>query len=334
MPPFFVIRGNVIVQKNTALFQIIVQISQLIAIFLSSHIIEQRSVSKTHLLRAHHRNNHHDNLQVNCTMHSTNLSTPGQKRTALEVAEHYSDNIKRKLFIVTGAYSGIGVETVRALLKVKGKVVIGCRNPNGQAEFADKMKEEFPDGYIEANTTIDLGELESVSNFAKTISSKYDKINCLICNAGMAQTSPKLTKDGFEMQMGVNVIRQFLLAKILAPNTTHQVWLSSIAHKLPEAKRIDIEYIKSFDPKTSEFPPLVGYQQSKLGNLLLAKEFLKRFNGLESASLHPGAVNSGWAVICPFANLSQPCSSCSPHALGQGQVCFENSWDFREYLQL
>ena len=222
------------------------------------------------------------------------LSKPGKDRTAMEVAEHYKENIQGKVFLVTGAYSGIGVTTTTALLAAGAKTVIVCgRNATLQQEFVDKLRKEYEDSQIDGEKTVDLASLESVKEFAYHVNSKYDQIDVAIFNAGIMATPPGVTKEGHEQQFGVNVIGHFLLAKILAPKTKRQVWVASEGHAYCKGVSIDIDKLKKFSmDDTSKYNPFSAYQQSKMGNIVLAKEFLKRYEGMEAVSLHPGVISS------------------------------------------
>lgn len=216
-------------------------------------------------------------------------------------------DLSSKVFLVTGAYSGLGAASVEALLKANGKVIIVGRNKSSQDKFvqvllSNKALNISPD-QIDAEQTMDLGDLESVSKFAKYIDGKYNQIDVVMNNAGVMRTPAGKTKDGFEIQMGTNVIGHFLLAKILAPKTKRQVWLSSTGHtlideypgdhNLENAPRIDIEAIEEVD--TEAYHTWRRYQQSKLGNILLSKQFLNEYPGLNSYSVHPGVVQTNLA---------------------------------------
>ena len=141
--------------------------------------------------------------------------TVGYKRTALEAAK-LGENIDGKVFVVTGCYSGIGVETVKALLDQGGKVVLGGRNPQQLEDFAATMKSTYNDNTRVDSAVLDLGDLESVQKFAQYILAKTEIYHdvCVICNAGVMNTPPGLTKSGFESQMGVNVVGHYLLCKL------------------------------------------------------------------------------------------------------------------------
>jgi NAD(P)-dependent dehydrogenase (short-subunit alcohol dehydrogenase family) len=156
------------------------------------------------------------------------LSAP--HRTAFEAAQRHAENIKGKLFIITGAYGGIGSETTRAILAMGGKVVIGGRSSEKVTEFMNQLSMDFKgekiDGYA-----LDLADLESVRSFAKYVQDTYkgQEIDCLINNAGIIAPVAE-TKQGLELQMGTNVVGHFLLSKLLLSKTRRQVWLTSTSH--------------------------------------------------------------------------------------------------------
>ncbi len=213
-------------------------------------------------------------------------------------------DLSGKVFLVTGGYSGLGAASVEALLKAKGQVIIVGRNKSLQEKFVQKLLTNKSLGVssdqIDADHTMDLGDLASVSKFAKYIDGKYEQIDVLLNNAGVMRTPPGKTKDGFEIQMGTNVIGHFLLAKILANKTKRQVWLSSDAHTLIDqypgkqsienSPHIDIDAISKVDLKN--YNSWRRYQQSKLGDILLSKQFIKEFPHIKSYAVHPGVVQT------------------------------------------
>jgi retinol dehydrogenase 12 len=176
------------------------------------------------------------------------------------------------------------------------KVIIGGRNRNLQEAFIAKLKEE-QDGYydtdkqVDGSHIIDLADLESVQRFGSYVANTYPVVNVLICNAGVMNLPAGITKQGIEQQMGVNCVGHYLLAYILVKQTKRQVWVSSYGHKLKGGRRVDIDKIRNFSlDNAAEYDGWIAYQQSKLGNILLAKEFMKRYTDLEAVSLHPGAI--------------------------------------------
>ncbi|MDX1959160.1 MAG: SDR family NAD(P)-dependent oxidoreductase [Leptospiraceae bacterium] len=235
-------------------------------------------------------------------------------RTAGEIVKQF--DVKGKVFLVTGAYSGLGAATTKALLTVGAKVIIAGRNQKLQDEFLESLKKEIPSldsNLVDGSLTLDLGSLASIKEFAFKIKSKYKQIDCLINNAGVMNTGYGITKDGFEVQMGTNVIGHFLLSKILVDITKRQVWLSSRAHNLIgvppgdnvhdniKAPRINLEIIKNVDEKN--YDSWHRYQQSKLGDILLAKQFFLEYPHLKTCAVHPGVVKTNLGRHTSFFTL-------------------------------
>ncbi|OEK00369.1 hypothetical protein BFP97_02055 [Roseivirga sp. 4D4] len=214
------------------------------------------------------------------------------KRTAFEIIAN--QDLSGKVFLITGGYSGLGAIHAEALLMANATVIVAGRNEQLQLDFQNRLKSKpnlnFEDHQLDVSKNIDLGDLQSVQEFAIYIKKKYTQIDCLINNAGVMFTPPGKTKDGFEMQMGVNVIGHFLLAKILVDITKRQVWLSSKGHIRFGAPRIDLKAITDVDE--NNYVTRARYQQSKLGDILLAKQFAQKHPHLKAVSVHPGVVKT------------------------------------------
>lgn len=224
-------------------------------------------------------------------------AAPRNPKTATEAVEGL--DLSGKTFVVTGAYSGLGAATTRALADAGATVVVGGRNAATQQSFVSELVGDGVDpACIDGAASLDLAKLSSVRDFAQHILNSHGRIDCLINNAGVMNTPYGLTEDGFEIQMGTNVIGHFLLAKLLAQITARQVWLSSAAHALVgappgnhdlvNAPRIDFDAITTVDEHS--YDGWARYQQSKLGDILLAKHFPVEFQGLAACAVHPGIV--------------------------------------------
>ncbi|MCU0229304.1 MAG: SDR family NAD(P)-dependent oxidoreductase, partial [Bryobacterales bacterium] len=149
-------------------------------------------------------------------------------RTAIEAVR--GRDLSGKVFLVTGAYSGLGAATVKALLAAGATVIVAGRSASSQKAFEQELTtKDLGDGrpasphQVDASNIVDLGSLASVRHFALSVRQRYPRIDCLINNAGVMNTPPAKTEDGFEIQMGTNVIGHFLLAKLLAGITHRQV---------------------------------------------------------------------------------------------------------------
>lgn len=139
---------------------------------------------------------------------------------------------------------------------------------------------------------LDLASLESIREFSKKFHELESKLHILINNAGVMAIPKALTKDGFEMQIGVNHLGHFLLTNLLldmikksAPARIINV--SSQAHIMGGIKKEDFNSEKSYSKWRV-------YGQSKTANILFTRELARRLekDGITANSLHPGAVNT------------------------------------------
>lgn len=198
-------------------------------------------------------------------------------------------NLTGKTAIITGANSGIGLETAKAFAGYGAAVIMAVRNK----EKGLHAKEEILRGNSGASIDVlplDLADLSSVKKFANTCYDRYDALDLLINNAGIMMPPLSYTKDGFELQFGSNHLGHFALTGHLLP----------FLAKTPDSRIITVSS-RAHDRGTLNFDNLDGskgykakkfYNQSKLANLYFALELDKRLkqNGLpvRSIACHPG----------------------------------------------
>jgi NAD(P)-dependent dehydrogenase (short-subunit alcohol dehydrogenase family) len=123
-------------------------------------------------------------------------------------------NLREKVFIVTGANSGIGYESSFALAEKGATVIMACRNLERGQRSMDAIKKEIPSAKLEL-MELDLASLASIRKFAETFSSKYDRLDVLINSGGPIVAARSLTKDGFESHFGVGHLGHFALTALL-----------------------------------------------------------------------------------------------------------------------
>ncbi len=205
---------------------------------------------------------------------------------------HHLPRQDGRLAVVTGANSGIGLEAGRGLAALGATVVMACRSLDKAHAAAQDVRRSLPGAALDVRQ-LDLADLDSVHAFAETFGD--DAIDLLVNNAGvMALPQRKETADGFEMQLGTNVLGHFALTGLLLPNllagaAPRVVWLSSIAHRQGRIDFDDLQSRRGYDPWTA-------YQQSKLGDLVLSIEMQRRLAAsgadLVSVAAHPGIAST------------------------------------------
>ena len=180
-------------------------------------------------------------------------------------------------YIVTGANSGLGLESARTLAAAGGHVVLAVRDTaKGDAAAATV------DGSAEVRQ-LDLADLASVRAFADAWDAP---ITTLINNAGIMMVAEGRTVDGFERQIGTNHFGHFALTNLLLPQISDRVvTISSGLHNGPQIKLENLELEGVYKPATA-------YQQSKLANLLFTMELQRRLTEAGSSvvahAAHPG----------------------------------------------
>ncbi|KAK7178493.1 WW domain-containing oxidoreductase [Paraphaeosphaeria sporulosa] len=226
-----------------------------------------------------------------------NPTGPGDARpTALQIIK--DEGVEGKLFgkviVITGTSSGIGIETARALSLTGAKLLLTARNLEKAKTALDGILKIGRVELVEMDNT----SLGSVRTAAKTILEKSnDQVNILINNAGiMALPTLEKTKDGFEMQFGVNHVAHFLLFQLLKPTllasasaecSSRVVNLSSSAHHVAT-----INESGNYSSQRTEYNDWVAYGQSKTANIYMANEIERRYGsqGLHATSVHPGMI--------------------------------------------
>ncbi|KFY79695.1 hypothetical protein V501_09486 [Pseudogymnoascus sp. VKM F-4519 (FW-2642)] len=197
-----------------------------------------------------------------------------------------------KVILITGCSSGIGVETAKALSKTGAKMYLTARS----LEKAKKALGELSESPNVHLLQLDQESLDSVRACASALLAENDRLHLLIANAGVMMTRKELTKDGFELQFGVNHLSHFLLINLLTPALlkastpsfeSRVIVLSSTGHKFSSVNFKNI----NFD---GEFDAMKAYGQSKTANLWTANEIERRYgsNRLHAFSVHPGAVTT------------------------------------------
>ena len=200
-----------------------------------------------------------------------------------------------KISIVTGANSGIGKETARALLREGYRVVMVCRSK----EKAEAAREELIKDTGNENADILLCNLDSMQHVAETakqITNKYSRIDLLVNNAGILPDGERtLTDEGLEYTFAVNHMAYFLMTRELLPLLkstpgSRVINVASDAHNAGEFNPGNIRLEKGYST-------MKAYGNSKLFNIMFTWQLAKELqgSGTSTFSLHPGVVNTNFA---------------------------------------
>ena len=182
-----------------------------------------------------------------------------------------------RTFVITGANSGLGAATTRALAEHGAHVVMACRNIAKAEAVAAKIPGKV------AVRPLDLADLSSVRSFAAV----SDGIDVLINNAGIMAVPKARTADGFESQFGTNFLGHFALTGLLLPKISGRVvTLASGAHRIGRIALDDLNW------HTRRYRRWAAYGQSKLADLMFALELNRRLaakgSPVLSIAAHPG----------------------------------------------
>jgi len=204
-------------------------------------------------------------------------------------------NLDGKVFVVTGANSGIGYESSLALAEKGATVVMACRNSEKAQRAMEKIKAAVPSAKVEV-MQLDLASLKSIREFADTFKKKYNKLDVLVNNGGPIIAKRSLTDDGFESHFGVGHLGHFaltslLLDVILKTPSSRIVTVGSRMHVNAEIIWDDIMSEKAYDP-------MKAYPQSMLAKMIFAFELGRRLEAKGASTIsvaaHPGLANTGW----------------------------------------
>ncbi len=210
------------------------------------------------------------------------------KWTALDIPSQAG-----RVAIVTGANSGLGFHTTMGLAKKGARVIMACRNLEKGEEARQKILQMSPAQTPEV-WHLDLSNLKSVEEFSLKYKSSFKSLDLLINNAGLMAIPHALTKDGFEMQFGVNYLGHFALTSHMWPLLLESTYarivnVSSLAHRIGSIRFDDPHWEK-------DYSKWGAYGMSKLANLLFTIELGRRLNtssvDMITAAAHPGYANT------------------------------------------
>ena len=218
------------------------------------------------------------------TSPQTPIGSPfGYRSTARQVVDGI--DLAGRRIVVTGGYSGIGTETVRALAGAGAKVIVGARRPEQAHEVLDGMAGDI------AILPLDLLDPASIDAFAESVAAEHETIDILINNAAIMASPLMRDARGYEMQFATNHLGHFQLTARLWPllvagGGARVVALSSIGHRL---HGLDLD-----DPnfERRDYDKWLAYGQAKSANALFALHLdkLGEAKGVRAFAVHPGGI--------------------------------------------
>lgn len=200
-------------------------------------------------------------------------------------------DMKGKVVIISGANSGLGLESTKALAAKGATVVMACRNVRKADEARVEVLRQVPQARLEV-MALDNASLDSVRAFAAAFKAKYDRLDLLLNNAGVMAIPRTETEDGFEMQFGVNHLAHFALTGLLLDVLTSTS--GSRVHNVSSSAAFGGSI--HFDDLMGEkaYNRWSTYSQSKLANAVFATELDRRLKAARhdtiANSSHPGLV--------------------------------------------
>lgn len=240
--------------------------------------------------------------------------------------------MKNKTCIITGGNAGIGKATCLGLAQKGATILLIARNPEKGKAAQQEIIKETGNSQVELHIA-DLSDQKQIRELAQNIQAKHPTIDVLINNAAMVVDTYQTTKEGFEIQWGVNHLAPFLLTNLLMPelksaNAARIITVSSGAHKQGKI---------AFDFTTPKnYSGTSAYAQSKLANVLFTYELARKIKdtNITANCLHPGFIKTniggkndngklytlGWKFLTLFAKSTDTGAATSIYLASSPEV--------------
>jgi NAD(P)-dependent dehydrogenase (short-subunit alcohol dehydrogenase family) len=218
-------------------------------------------------------------------------------------ADQIPDQAKR-VFVVTGANSGLGLATSRALARKGGQVILAVRDEAKGRSAAAEITAEQPGAALEVRR-LDLADLDSVRAFADRVRADHPRLDVLVNNAGVMAPPRSLSAQGHELQFACNHLGHFALTGLLLDLLTdgddpRVVTVSSANHRQGHLHFDDLSGERTYSP-------MGFYNQSKFANAVFGRELHRRLTAAESPvrSLlaHPGYAATNLQTSAPVGRV-------------------------------
>ncbi|KAF7361616.1 Short-chain dehydrogenase reductase family [Mycena venus] len=210
-------------------------------------------------------------------------------------------DLENKVIFITGGTAGLGKESILALAKKKpAHIFFTGRDEDRAASLVTEVKTATPSAqltFLKCNMLF----LASVVEVAKQLASETDRLDLLMCNAGIFTPAPGLTEDGYEIVFGANHVAHALFIKLLLPTllrTTDARVVIMTSRAFRGASGIPFTQMR--DKQSGLLASKLRYPHSKLANLLYAGELARRYPNITTVSVHPGVANTDMLTNAPW----------------------------------
>jgi retinol dehydrogenase 12 len=204
--------------------------------------------------------------------------------------------MKDRICLVTGANTGLGLETARGLARRGATVVMTARDVDKGRAAVEEVRRTSDNDDVEL-LELDLASTASVRRAAASFLDRHDALHLLVNNAGLVLSERRTTDDGFEATFGVNHLGHFLLTWLLldrlkASAPSRVINVASDVHRA--SRGLDFDDLQR---ERRRYIGFAAYNDSKLANVLFTRELARRLDdsGVVVHAVHPGAVKSGFA---------------------------------------
>jgi len=220
------------------------------------------------------------------------------------VVDDLNRSAQGRIAVVTGANAGIGLETVRGLAIRGAHVVMVCRSRERGEVARRALVEQTANDRLDL-LVADLSSQRQIRQLVKEITDRYDRVDVLVNNAAAVYSARALSEDGIEMQLAVNHLAYYLLARLLRDHLENagRARVINVTSRAHFRGRIDFDDLNG---SRRYFGP-TAYNQSKLANVLFTYELARRLagTGITANCCHPGLVRTriGNKHTTPFHSL-------------------------------
>lgn len=239
-------------------------------------------------------------------------------------------SLEGKVILVTGGNVGLGKQAILEYARHNPRQIwLAARNLDKAKAAVDEIQRQVQDAPIKL-VQMDLCSFESIKKAAEVFAAESERLDILMLNAGIMATLPGLTKEGYEVQFGTNHMGHALLTRLLTPILERTaegsadadvriVSLSSTAHGLAPPGAILFDSLKT---EARHLGPMARYGQSKLANMLFARQLAKQYPQFTVPAVHPGVVQtnlfSGASGMPKVLQMLTPLGSLFLTSVGNG----------------